>query len=43
MKVSLKNNMTMEFSLIKTTKKLFELTYIDFKPSSKWGIFAKRL
>ena len=43
MKVSLKNNMAKEFLLIKTTKKLFKLMLIDFKPTSKCGIFAKRL
>ena len=43
MKVILKNYIAKEFLLIKTTKKLFKLVFVDFKPTSKWGIFAKRL
>ena len=43
MKVGLKKQYDEGILLIKNMKKLFKFIFIDFKPASKWGIFAKGL
>lgn len=43
MKVGLKKQYDEGILLIKNMKKLFKFVFIDFKPASKWGVFAKRL